>query len=972
MNKLIALLFFFASSTSLFAQYGYVKGEVHDQVGPLPGATVYVKGNTMLGTSTDLDGLFQLNKIPAGKVVLVVTYIGFNPVEIPVDIVAGELTQVPPTKLEQGIILNETVIEAEYNADEARAINMMKMDKRIVNVLASDAMDKLPDRNVAEAVQRIPAIAIEKDQGEGRYVSVRGTPHDWSSALVNGNRLPVADEDSDSRTMSFDVLPTEMVEYIVVAKAITPDMEGDAIGGSIDFLTRSAPLGKVADLSIATGYNAQANKPTYNASFALGNRSKNKKWGGLVSGVLWHRNYGTDRYSATYGSNYSQGLNRFELRDYQGTRTTFGLTAAGEYNFSKTGSVYIKSLFGKMIDEEWNRKVMFNYATGAGKTYRQQHIHAKYLWQLFGGELGIKTSLTQTKKLEARITSYDNSFGYGDVPYGKGDDRNGYYVVQFESPNLQYDDMVYLDSEGNYLPTSQGAYTQLKLLGSDNPIGGDAPDNIQPMPSMEITDNNLFFIGAYTELNRTNEQDPIVAQFDITDDVTPRLQLKYGAKFRAKEGSRELGLHEWLQNFNTTSNPIYLSQFNTESLDLNGGFVEEIGAPYDRWFMSYMTPGTHEDFLNIMGDSLKERKMDSNHPEYEQWVGSSYSYKENVTSVYGMGDYKLSEKINFIGGLRIEYTDAQIIGDTVLWDQFDLTDFTYPTEEIVSNNEYWAILPMFHLKYAHTENLNFRAALTRTFRRPNFLEAKPGEPVRDLTNLEFIVGNSALKPTFSWNFDLMADYYFKKGGMASAGVFYKHVTDHIFATNTGDADPAKGIIYKSFQNAEESYILGAEFSFIHRFTFLPGIWKNFGLNTNLTLIKSEMKVPGRPESQPLPRQADFLFNAALTYEGDKFAVRLAWNYKGPYLMELNLAAVENNETGEKELLHLDTEYDIFMDQFSSLDLSMSYNISKKLTAFCDFNNLLNKPMYTYRGQTFRPVNVEYYSWKGQIGVKLSL
>lgn len=625
-----------------------------------------------------------------------------------------------------------------------------------------------------------------------------------------------------------------------------------------------------------------------------------------------------------------------------------------------------------MIDEEWNRKVMFNYATGAGKTYRQQHIHVKYLWQLFGGELGVKANLSPTRKIEAKLTSYDNSFAYGDVPYGKDDFRNGYYVVQFESPNLQYDDMVYLDADGNYLPNSDGAVTNLKLLGSDNPIGGDKPDNIQPMPSLEITEDNLFFIGAYAELNKTNEQDPIVAQFDITDDLSSRLQLKYGMKFRTKQGSRDLGLHEWMQDFTATSNPIYLNQFNAENINLNGGFVEEIGSPYDKWFMPHMSTETHENFLNIMGDSLKERKMDSNHPEYEQWVGSSYSYREDVTSAYVMGDYRLTEKINFIGGLRVEYTDVEIKGDTVLWDQFDLTEFTYPTIEVVSDNQYWAILPMLHMKYSHSNNFNIRSAITRTFRRPNFLEAKPGEPIRDLTNLEFLVGNSNLKPTFSWNFDVMADYYFSKGGMVSAGVFYKHVTDHIFATNTGDADPAKGIIYKSFQNADKSYVLGAEFSVIQRLHFLPGFLKNFGINSNVTLIKSQMNVPGRPESQPLPRQADFLFNAALTYEVEKFSVRLAYNFKGPYLMELNLAAVENNETGEKELLHLDTEYDIFMDKFSSLDVSFSYTVSDKLTAFCDFNNLLNTPMYTYRGQDFRPVNVEYYSWKGQIGLKLSL
>lgn len=973
MMRFFVILCLVCSAATSIAQTGAVRGLVTDGDLPLPGATVRVVGFDELGTVTDIQGRFLLRNIPAGAQTLEFTYIGFEHIELEITVQADETSQIEKVVLDQGLLLSEAIIESDFKANERHAMELMKVDKRIVNVLAAEGMSKLPDRNAAEALQRLPAVALERDQGEGRYVSIRGTPHDWSAAQINGDRLPVADEAGNSRTMAFDVIPTELIEYIVVAKSLTPDMEGDAIGGSINFLTRAAPLEKTIKFSAAAGYNDQSGKPTFHSSFLYGNRSKNKKWGGQVSGVVWHRNYGTDRYQAAYGSNFNHALNRFELRDYIGKRTTIGLSASGEYRASEKLRFYTKTFFGSMRDEERNRKVMFNYATGAGRTYRQQHIHAIYQMRLFSGEIGMSYKLSDRRNLDVRIASYDNRFGYGDVPIkGTNDMRNGYYVTQFESPNLAYDDMVFLDAEGNYLPSAEGAVNELKLLGSDHPLGGDSPDRIQPMPNMDIGADNIFFIGAYTELNNTEERDPIVAQIDVTENVRPGFQIKYGGKLRTKKGFRNLSLHEWLQDFSVTTRPIYLNQFDLSPINLNGGFVEEIGAPYDQWFLPYMTDEAHENFLNIMGDSIFERPMNSQHPDFEQWVGSSYSYSENVVAGYAMADHQVTERLNIVGGLRAEYTDLRMSGDTVLWDQFDLETFSFPIAQSSSHTTYWALLPMLHFKYEASRRTNVRLSATRSFRRPNFLEAKPGEAIRDFTNLEFFVGNSNLKPSFAWNMDLMAETYFDGFGMLSGGVFYKHITDHIFATNTGDADPAKGIIFKSFQNADRSYVAGFEGAYLRHFDFLPGFLKNFGVNLNFTVIRSSMQVPGRPGRQPLPRQANFLYNAALTYETGKFNARLALNHKGAYLMELNLASVRDNNTGEDQLLHLDTDYDVFMDKFTSLDISVLYQFSQRFSAFCELNNLLNNPMYMYRGQKFRPIRVEYYSWRGQAGLRFSI
>jgi TonB-dependent receptor len=344
-----------------------------------------------------------------------------------------------------------------------------------------------------------------------------------------------------------------------------------------------------------------------------------------------------------------------------------------------------------------------------------------------------------------------------------------------------------------------------------------------------------------------------------------------------------------------------------------------------------------------------------------------------VTSAYAMAEWDLSKKVQLIGGLRMEHTSLSMKADTVLEGYFDLEElrFIYPVEEVESNSSYFSVLPSLHLNYRPKEQLNLRFAFTRSLRRPNFNETKPGSAVIDFTDLEFNSGNRLLRPSHSYNFDLMGEYFFGNVGMVSIGVFGKVVTDHIFATISADVDQRTGIIFKSYQNADDSYVVGAEFAINRRFDFLPGFLKGFGINANYTYIYSRMNVPGRSEAQPLPRQADHLFNVALFYEHKNIQARLALNYRGAYLMELNLAAVEDSE-GNQLLLHDNTDYDIFMDDFLSLDFSASYRVAKRWTVFGDANNLINWPYHLFRGKSTRPVQLEYYSVRGQLGVKFSL
>ncbi|MCD8540081.1 MAG: carboxypeptidase-like regulatory domain-containing protein [Leadbetterella sp.] len=225
---------------------GRITGSVGDENGKLPGATVSIP-SVKIFSASDLDGNFSIGNIPPGSYTLVISFVGYNNLEKEFLIGSGESLDLGLLAFSSSsnTLLDAVVVRGSMAPSQAKAYSIQRNAPGIMNVIASDNIGKLPDRNAAEAVQRMPGVSIERDHGEGRYVSVRGTPLQWNSTLINGNRMPTSEGTSDNssgtRTSPLDIFPSEMIEYVQLSKAITPDMEGDAIGGSVNFITRTAP-----------------------------------------------------------------------------------------------------------------------------------------------------------------------------------------------------------------------------------------------------------------------------------------------------------------------------------------------------------------------------------------------------------------------------------------------------------------------------------------------------------------------------------------------------------------------------------------------------------------------------------------------------------------------------------------------------------------------------------------------------------
>lgn len=935
--KKLLLLIFLCFIGWVSAQKKSVTGIVLDENQPLPGASIKIKGLSK-NVVTDLDGKFTINDLPAGEYNLEIGYIGYENSIILAEVKPEENTDLGNIKLSQKHKnIDEVVVTATLKNSEARALSLQKNAINITNVIASDGIGKLPDRNAAETVQRVQGVSIERDQGEGRFVSIRGLPPFWASTTINGNRLPTAEEETTSRATAFDFFPTELISYVHVNKSFTPDMEADGIGGGVNFITKTPPMKQELKITVGSGYNAKSDKGVYNLGLLYGGRTKDKKFGYLFNVAHFTRNWSTDNFEARRSGD--EGVFRLELRDYQGVRKTTGINTAFEYVLSPKSTLYLKGMYGTLADDEthYKHRIRFDKFSSANNTARVelQNIHNLLITQLTSVSLGGVHQLNKGK-IDWDVSYYDNRFKYGNIPDKQ---NNSYYVIKYTQSGVGIDPN-YIADHGNgpraYWKADGG---KLDYKDPDALFGFYSNPNFK-MDASQMRFTDLEFYKVFID-----EKDKIVAAFNHEMNVSDRLTLKYGFKYRDKE--RTAKFSDIFYNWNNGTAPL-LSEFGQYLTTQPNGpkYLSEMNAHIGNTFGPVLsTTGMNQFWYQNQG-SLKINPADSESLEYNKALGRNFDVFEKHADAYGMGTYKVNDKITVLGGIRLSNTNTKVKGYNVIDDKL------VPTE---NTKNYLAVLPMLHVKYTLNDKTNLRFAATRTFSRPNFGDLTPGGTYIEADN-EFKGGNPNLNPTYSINLDLMGEYYFSNVGILSGGVFYKSITDPVFQDSfIGSYNGNAGVQFTAPNNGKAASLGGLELGMNRRFDFLPGFLQYFGTQLNATFMTSKMEKPsGRKVA--LPYQAKELYNVQLFFEKKGFNARLAYNYKGKY-------AVEYAE---------DDLNDTYYGKYSSLDFGGSYQFTKYLMLYADVNNILNKPLIYHFGKNEdRPEQVEYYGVRFNLGIKLN-
>lgn len=946
MKRLLLLFLLISFGNQLIAQNSAsIIGKITDASGYLPGVNVTIK-NTKKHETTNIDGSFKIDGVATGKSSIVISYLGYANKEIAIDLVAGINNLGVITLTETNNTLNEVIVKGATAASQIKALSIKKNAKGIMEVLAADAIGKFPDRNAAEAIQRIQGVSIARDAGEGRYYTVRGVPTQWTASLLNGNRLSSASVDYQDRRVQMDIFPSELIQYVQMSKAITPDIEGDNIGGSVNFVTRTSVPKRTLAINAAGGYNGLSQKDAYNASIVYGDRFLNNKLSFIASAVIWNRPARVNRYNINYNftlpSTQSFSMSELQLRDYDMNRKTTGQNIGLEYTFNSKNKIFLKGINNQYNDDQMVREEYFNYN---GSYLQMQTRHTINVTKLASVELGGENALSSKLKFDW-TASYDQSSAKSTNP---STNEVGYPIVNFKQP------MTFngLSSDGKM------------YLKMDSPNGvGDVIDHVLPHNAVAVSADNLK-LNQVLNIRIKNDENNRRFGGNFTYEISDNFKMKFGTKYQSKNKSVDNApMDVYLAGILGTAPT--LSSFSREQYPLGGGFLKNLDSPYNNVIINHIN--SNQIYNLVTPDGIAQNKLFkavSDSPTNASGAVKYYNGTESVFANYIMGEYKVNPNLNLIGGFRNESNNGTFNGMIVTKVNSTTTTIT----PISQSTNYNAFLPMLHVKYTPTDKDIVRLAYTKGFIRPDFGSLNPATTQNDLS-MTITQGNPNLKPTFSNNFDLMYEHYFGGIGLVNAGAFYKDISNFIYNKGGSQAIGAVNYLITQPENLDKAKIYGFEGGIQKRFLELPGFWNGFGVEANYTYIKSQAKIPrliSAANVSPsvyaidvitLPQQSKDVFNLVLLYEKNNFSTRLAGNYKGKSVFTINAA--------------YGTDHYVYAASNFTMDFSSSYTINKKVRIFLEVNNITDTATRYFMGTSNRVYQGEWYGIRGQLGINVKL
>lgn len=382
---------------------GTITGKVIEATSgtPLIGANVML--NTSQGASADMQGNYTISGVQPGNYQIRASYLGYEEEVLEVTVQANQVTVVDFSLKESATELSGVTVYGQLTRGQARALNEQKNAPNIKNVVSSDQFQLFPDRNAAETVARIPGVSISYDQGEGELVQIRGIGPQYNSLTVNGQRIPAPDPDL-GRAVGLDLLNQDLMENIVVTKALTPDMDGDAIGGNINFQMKQAPDERILSVNAGGGYNLQHSyfneygKDIVDLSAIIGQRFFDKKLGVLFAGSYYKTNRGSLLKELEYDDYTTGHIFAQHSNDYDVLRERTGVNLNTEFKFDRFNRIYLNLNHNRYFDKEIRRLDEWIIDDDSEEKETRNRVEDQYLSNvMFGGEHhfnGIKLDYT--------------------------------------------------------------------------------------------------------------------------------------------------------------------------------------------------------------------------------------------------------------------------------------------------------------------------------------------------------------------------------------------------------------------------------------------------------------------------------------------------------------------------------------------------------------------------------------------------
>ena len=878
---------------------------------------------------------------------------------------------------------------------ERAALQIQRNSPSLVAVVSADSIGQLPDQNIAFAIGRLPGVAIERDQGQARYVNLRGLPNNWATLSFDGVNV-VSPEGRSSR---FDNIPSVLAAQVIVTKAITADMSGDTVAGNVNVRTRSAfdYPGFKANIKASAGIMTLGGGAEIDTSFVVANRFMDGKLGVLLQGSFYSRdqvtdNWETDPYQTGGGSvdrraGYEdrRWAREYENKPYRLTRGNKSYSGRVDYRVNDTTKVFFSSIFTNFTDVELRSNFIFRMDNGA--------------------------TATGTSACPA-VRAPQTTSGAFDICNGNTPDRGVVYGAQIQSNfnSLDYEQSIFTNTLGaDFEFAGWDASARLNFTESVDGLNAPgtpnfaSPSTITDRPTVEyfFGDDDFNIVQLYrtvvtgtgatavrsrgervnsieafpvTFLNISSreaqdETTAVTGRFDASRDFTVfggETTLKVGGAFtdRTKESFSTV--------FTTTAAQVAAAgrapiTFNDIAID----------RPYlGQLQLGYQFRYQGKTRVDSLAADLKAKNIGS----FVDQSLNLYEVSENIVAGYAMATWK-QDWGNVIVGLRAERTknEGQALVDltpSVTTDAFSL---------VKTEAEDTLFYPSAHVNFDLNDEMKLRFGLTTGASRPEFDDIRPNFVVNDVTQT-ISGGNPDAGPERSTGFDAYFEWYQKSGGYFMVGAFYKDIKDVLFSQTDvfGRTDLDVGTNLRSnyalttIRNGGNGYLSGFEIAVSQNAekwveeAGLPDFLGGFGFGANATFTESEVEIPAGTNAAvvparkiSLPGTSDYLYNLSLIYEKYGLSARLTYQFRTTWLQGVGTYNVINSK------LVPVTNGDVFWDDDGEMDLSIRYEVNKNLEYFFDAVNLTNEQAIRYGDTRAFPVEGETFGPRYIMGVRLN-
>jgi TonB-dependent receptor len=910
----VAMLVLFLSVVSPgWAQTGRgaLTGVVMDAQGrALQGARVMVEPGASSALS-DAQGQFSFNALSAGEYDVTVSYAGFKAFTKKVTVVAGQAVRLDASMSVASNTENVQVY-AGRQGGEIEAINRMFNADNIISVLPADVIKSLPNANVADAIGRLASVTLERDEGEGKYVQVRGTEPRLTNTMVDGVNIASAET---VRQIKLDIIPADLVESVQINKTLQANMPGDGIGGSVDLRTKSAGDRPTVDLESTGGYTPIiGGRGVYQFNGTLGKRLLEDNKLGLLFG-------GSYDWNGRGINDVEPGpvlLGGYDQRDYQYYRSRLGFAGTADYRINETSSVYLKGLYS-LFHNDGNR------------------------W-----DYNLKTGLTAAGQPD----------GSGSVQFGAEIRRpvQDLGSLQLGGRHVITRSLLAWDVETSVGRTRDNGYAD----ASFKPLSGGPLDGIQF--SLDTTNPLTPKLAAQNDVNIFDPSQYFYAGQSVNHYYSPEVDLGFGASLAT---NYTLGGHAGLFEFGGRFRNVHKFANQDETFTVPTANAGDASLAMTNFLGGFTDPnyygGTYQFGPTVDYDKVKAFGAVTADPDNPNVQTNNFDLIEKVTAGYVMNTINLS-KFRIVAGLRFENTSVKDNGTT-----------TPDSPPVARNGSYLDVLPSVSVRYGFTPSSGLRLVYGRGLSRPNFSDlvsfatVSPGG-VRTTSS----IGNPALRAEHADNFDLLYEQSLNPVGLLQAGVFYKRLSDPIVPLNTTLSD---GTIQTQPQNAGSAYVYGFEIAFQQHFTYLPGLLSGAGLSANYGYTASQLTFPpefnadgspsgvGRSDRPNLLRQAPHTWNISPTYDKRNLSVRLGLSYNAANIFAYNFNSSNlgpfDPTTGQGGGIR-GPNGDLYLYSHLQVDLQGTYRLPKGFTAVGYALNLNNEVFGFYQGSTSFPIQREYY------------